>query len=205
VLRPQDDSRLRLAPLDTRKRRQERRYAQRVKRHTATLIAVMLLLAGGACGSDPADDPLDELARKYRHSLHRGEVIGQLTFPRFDQTVPLSYGLDQATIDRGPGWFPGSYLPGEGSLIYIAGHRRTHGAPFLRIGDLRPGDGVRFTTPYAVATYAVIRHELVSERKLSVLHSDGREEELRLQASTIPPGHKRLLVFARLKRIAPTR
>ena len=57
-----------------------------------------------------------------------------------------------------------------------------------------------FTTPYAVTTYSVKRHALISERRTSILTS-GNREELRLQASTIPAGHRRLIVFAGLEAV----
>jgi LPXTG-site transpeptidase (sortase) family protein len=84
--------------------------------------------------------------------------------------------------------------------MYIAGHRTTHGAPFRWTGELRAGDRVVVDVPYATATYSVTRHAFVGEKQTQILHGPARDE-LRLQASTIPPGHTRLVVFARLIRI----
>lgn len=156
-----------------------------------------LALACTACGRES----LGEVAAHYRQALRAQQVVGRLAFPRLHKTVTVRKGFDAATIDRGPAWYPGSHLPGEGRMVYVAGHRRTHGGPFREIGALHRGDTVVFTTRYAVATYAVTRHARISERQVSILRS-GPREELRLQASTIPPGHERLIVFASLARIS---
>ncbi len=46
-------------------------------------------------------------------------------------------GLDD--LAKGPGHFPESVLPGQLGNAAIAGHRTTHGAPFLRINELQLG------------------------------------------------------------------
>jgi len=161
---------------------------------SAAIVGVVVAGCGG--------QSLSDAARDYRRQLRRGATVGELAFPRLHAAVRVRNGFDQAAIDRGPGWFSGSYLPGEGRLIYVAGHRQTHGGPFRRLGELRRGDRVVFTTPYATATYVVARRERISERRRSILLG-GATEELRLQASTIPPSHDRLIVFARLGEIRP--
>jgi LPXTG-site transpeptidase (sortase) family protein len=170
-----------------------------------TRLALVAAVALPACAEAPADppppeQPLPKVVQRYVGELRHGQTIGRLTFPSFHKTVRVRAGFRQKDVDRGPSWFPGSWLPGEGGTIYIAAHRRTHGGPFREIGDLRRGDRVIFTTPYAVATYSVERHALISERRVSILTS-GNREQLRLQASTIPAGHKRLIVFAGLEEI----
>src|SRR5690348_4212206 len=110
----------------------------------ARLTGVAVLVVIGGCGGSPKEPSLAALAAKDRHELHRGDRVGTLSVPRFHATVPVSAGIDQATVNRGPGWHLGSFLPGERRLTYIAGHRRTHGAPFFWIGRLRRGDRIIF-------------------------------------------------------------
>jgi sortase A len=141
--------------------------------------------------------PFAVAAERYRDTLAPGETVGRIEFATGSSQVPVTVGLDQSIIDRGPGWYPCSGLPGEGRMIYIAGHRTTHGAPFLRVGALRPGDEIRFIVPYAVATYNVTRLAKIEETHTAILRARPRDEQLRLQTSTIPAGHTRLLVFAR--------
>jgi sortase A len=90
-------------------------------------------------------------------------------------------GTDHETLKRGPGHYEPSGLPGEGHLIYVAGHRTTYLAPFAHINDIRVGDYITFSVPYATFTYRVRRHYIVRSDQLSVLQDHGNEI-LRLQA-----------------------
>ncbi len=165
-------------------------------RQVAVSAAVALLLAG--CGTTAPS--IGEQAARYRHTLRHGQVLGHLLLPRFHFSVPVRVGFDQRMLARGPGWFPGSRLPGEGRLVYIAGHHRTHGAPFRYVAHLHRGDAVVIATPYATATYAVTRRTTVSQTDFAVLRSPAHEL-LRLQTSTVPASSRRIVVTARLAAI----
>jgi LPXTG-site transpeptidase (sortase) family protein len=140
-------------------------------------------------------------AERFREGLRQANVVGSIAFPGEVRPVSVQEGIDQASIDTGPGWYPCSGLPGEGRMVYVAGHRTTHGAPFLSLGALRTGDRVRFAVPYAIATYTVTKRTHVEEHEIGILHASRDVEQLRLQTSTIPAGHTRLIVFARLSSI----
>ena len=72
-------------------------------------------------------------------------------------------------------------MPGEGQLVYIAGHRTTFLAPFSHIERLRRGDRVKLQLPYATFVYRISGHRIVAADDLSVLRSP-RHELLALQA-----------------------
>ena len=72
-------------------------------------------------------------------------------------------------------------MPGEGQLVYVAGHRTTYSAPFSHIDRLRKGDLVTLRMPYATLVYSVTGHRIVGADELSVLKSHGHEV-LALQA-----------------------
>ncbi len=122
-------------------------------------------------------------ARPNRGSSGRGDALGHLRIPQLDVDMVLVNGTDSATLKRGPGRFAGerSYMPGEGHLVYVAGHRTTYSAPFSDIDDLDRGDRVVVEVPYATFEYRVTRHEIVRADELRVLRSRGREV-LALQA-----------------------
>jgi hypothetical protein len=82
---------------------------------------------------------------------------------------------------------PGIAPPRRGRLVYIAGHHRTHGAPFRHVADLDRGDAIEIVTPYATATYTVTGHTTVPQTDFAVLRSPAHEL-LRLQTSTVPAG-----------------
>jgi sortase A len=143
-------------------------------------------------------------ARDYRRTLHTGDPVGRLKIGRIGLNMVVVQGTDHATLKKGPGHYLGSALPGEGRLIYIAGHRTTYLAPFAYINNIRVGDFIRFELPYGVFTYRVTRHYVVSEGEVSVLRNRGREV-LRLQAChpRFFASH-RYIVDAKLVSVAPT-
>jgi LPXTG-site transpeptidase (sortase) family protein len=87
-------------------------------------------------------------------------------------------------------------MPGEGELVYIAGHRTTYGAPFAHIDRLRPGDRVRLEMPYGTFGYRVTRSVIVPADDIGRLRSQGREQ-VALQAChpRFSASH-RLIVYA---------
>jgi len=120
-------------------------------------------------------------AGAYRRSTGEGEAIARLEIPRLDLEIVVVNGTDSGTLRRGPGRHLASSMPGEGRLVYIAGHRTTFGAPFSHIDSLRRGDKIVLELPYASVEYRVSEERIVDQHELSVLRSRGREE-LALQA-----------------------
>ena len=147
---------------------------------------------------------LAELARAYRESAKPGEPIGRIAIPRLDIDLVIVNGTSIADLRRGPGRDPRAYMPGEGELVYIAGHRTTWGAPFRYIDRLQPGDRVYVEVPYGRFEYRVTGNEVVYPDQIEKLRSRGREE-LSIQASHPPySARQRLIVHARLVAVQPT-
>src|SRR5437660_9560145 len=94
-------------------------------------------------------------AARYRRDSKRGEAIGRIKVPRLGLNMIFVNGTDHDTLKKGPARDLQSYLPGEGKLIYIAGHRTTYLAPFSNIDQLRPGDLVTLELPYGVFKYRI--------------------------------------------------
>ena len=143
-------------------------------------------------------------ARDYRRSLHVGDPVGRLKIGRIGLNMIVVQGTDHETLKKGPGHYLQSGLPGEGKLIYVAGHRTTYLAPFAYINNIRVGDFIHFELPYGVFTYRVTRHYVVTDNAVAVLQNHGREI-LRLQAC-----HPRFfathryIVDAKLVAVSPT-
>lgn len=146
-----------------------------------------------------------EQARKYRLALREGDAIGRLKIPRLDLNMIIVNGTESNTLRKGPARHKRTFLPGEGKLIYIAGHRTTYSAPFSNIDDLRRGDRVSLELPYATVEYTIRGHRIVEANELSVLRSRGREE-LALQACwpRFFASH-RYIAYARPVRVIPRR
>src|ERR671938_476497 len=120
-------------------------------------------------------------ATRYRRGSKRGEAIGRIKVPRLGLNMILVNGTDHDTLEKGPGRDLRTYMPGQGQLVYIAGHRTTYLAPFSHIDSMRTGDQVTLEVPYGTFVYRVTGHRIVRSDDLSVLQSHGREQVI-LQA-----------------------
>jgi sortase A len=143
------------------------------------------------------------LARKYRLSLREGDAIGRIKIPRLDVNMIVVDGTKTGTLKKGPARHQRTYLPGEGRLVYIAGHRTTYSAPFSDIDDLRRGDRVRLELPYGTFEYRIRGHRIVEAHEVWVLRSR-RREEVALQACwpRFFASH-RYIAYARPVRVIP--
>jgi sortase A len=127
----------------------------------------------------PTPDPavaIHEAATRFRNQASEGSAIGRLRIPRLGVNMIVVNGTDSATLKKGPGRYLGTYMPGEGQLVYIAGHRTTYGAPFAKINEMRKGDRFTLEMPYATFVYQVTGHRIVDDQDLSVLESRGYEQ-----------------------------
>lgn len=137
--------------------------------------------AGTTASAADVRKTLPRSAVQWRRSSKRGDAIARLRIPRLGLTEIVVNGTDHDSLERGPGHHLSSAMPGEGELVYVAGHRTTYGAPFSRIDKLRKGDRVFVELPYGTFEYAITGHRIVAATETSVLESKGREQ-LALQA-----------------------
>jgi sortase A len=142
-------------------------------------------------------------ARLYRIQSGRGQAIGRIGVPRLQLNMILVNGTDHNSLTKGPGRDRRTYMPGEGQLVYIAGHRTTYLAPFAHIERLQSGDAVTLEVPYATFRYRVFKHRIVGAHEMSVLRSHG-VEVVELQACH-PRffATQRYIAYARLVRVEP--
>jgi sortase A len=142
-------------------------------------------------------------ARTFRRTAKTGQAIGRIVIGRIGLKMVLVNGTDEATLKKGPGRDPRSYMPGQNRLVYIAGHRTTYLAPFSHIDSIRDGDFIRLEMPYATFVYRAFMHRVVTASDMSVLRSP-MHEVLELQAC-----HPRFfathryIVYAKLMSVLP--
>jgi sortase A len=120
-------------------------------------------------------------ADAYAATLRTGDPAGRISISRIGLNMVVVQGTDESSLKKGPGHETSTGIPGQGRLIYIAGHRTTYLAPFSHIDRIRIGDRIRFTVPYGTFVYRVTRHYVVPSDDAAVLKPAGREI-LRLQA-----------------------
>jgi sortase A len=142
-------------------------------------------------------------ARRYRLHSERGQAIGRILVPRLGLNMILVNGTDHDSLTKGPGRDRRTYMPGEGQLVYIAGHRTTYLAPFAHIERLRSGDPVTLEVPYGTFRYRVFRHEIVDANDLAVLRSHGRDVVALQACHPRFFATERYIAWARLMRVEP--
>jgi sortase A len=155
------------AKLDNSLNRQIKTYRVAHRRAESTVLREQRLVAAAAAAE--------------RRRAKAGEAIGRIIVPRMGLDMVIVNGTDEESLKKGPGHYLGSALPGQGQLIYIAGHRTTYLAPFSKIDQLHKGDRVKVVMPYATFIYRVSGYRIVPANDLSVLRSYGHEV-LELQA-----------------------
>jgi sortase A len=160
----------------------------------------------------PPVEVVRRLAVLYGKRVHAGDPIGRLRIPSIgldhlvQQGVGGRAGLDpsgdHALLRNGPVHYASTPLPGAGDPFAVAGHRTTYGAPFNRLGDLRPGDAIYVDTPYARFRYAVVMTTVVLPTDTGVLNDRGYALVLTTCTPMYSASH-RMIVWAQLKRATP--
>jgi sortase A len=84
-----------------------------------------------------------------------GDVVAQIIIDSIKVDKFVVAGVGYKELEKGPGLFTGSPLPGQLGNVAISGHRTTYGAPFGRLDELVKGDRIVMKTSHATFTYLV--------------------------------------------------
>lgn len=148
---------------------------------------------------------LSLIAGRYRATAKVDSALGRITVPRLHLNMILLNGTDESSLMRGPGRDPRTYMPGQGQLVYIAGHRTTYLAPFSHIDEMRNGDLVTLSVPYGTFTYRVYTHVIVPATDLGRLKTFSKDVVVLQACHPRFFATHRYLVYGRLVHVAPTR
>ena len=138
-------------------------------------------------------------ARALRRRVENGQAIGRLEAPSIGLDVIVVEGTDAGDLRKGPGHYPLTALPGEGSTVAIAGHRTTYGAPFRNVDDLERGDRIDMKMPYGRLTYRVERTRIVDPSAVGVVRDVGHEQLVLTACHPLYSAAQRIVIFARLE------
>lgn len=142
-----------------------------------------------------------KLADVYARKISNGEGIADLEIPSVGANFVVIEGTDTADLQKGPGHYPDTGLPGQGRTIGIAGHRTTYLAPFRRIADIETRDEVRLEMPYGTFVYRVEKTEVVSPDETSVVDDVGSERLVLTACHPLYSAAERYVVTAGLESI----
>lgn len=76
-------------------------------------------------------------------------IVGTLVIPRIGLQTAVLEGTDTLILEKGPGHWEETPLPGEGGRCVISAHRTAFGSLFLRLDELEPGDAIELRMPTA--------------------------------------------------------
>lgn len=152
----------------------------------------------------PQVDPVEQaeaLAKRFEDQLQTGKAIGRIDIPAADIEYVIVEGTDPNTLEKGPGHYPETALPGQGKTIGVAGHRTTYGAPFHDIDKIVEGDEITIEMPYATFTYAVEKIDIVAPTEIGIIDDIGRERLVLTACHPLYSAAERYAVFGRLEEV----
>jgi LPXTG-site transpeptidase (sortase) family protein len=128
----------------------------------------------------------------------QGEALGRMQIPVAGVDWIIVEGVSPEDLAEGPGHMPGTALPGQPGNAVISGHRTTHGAPFLNLDLLQPGDHIAVDTLIGMHIYEVVEVRVVAPTDMWVTEQTAGAW---LTLTTCNPKYhstERLIVFAKL-------
>jgi sortase A len=143
------------------------------------------------------------LARHEAHLVPTGAALGRLTIPRIGASFTVVQGTDAASLEKGPGHYPSTALPGLGQTTAIAGHRTTYLAPFRHLDGLSPGNRIVLTMPYGRFVYSVQFTRIVSPTAWWITRNVGYDRLVLSACNPLFSAAQRIVVFARLTQTVP--
>lgn len=144
------------------------------------------------------------LARREEHQLRTGDAAGRLEIPKIGASYLFVQGTDEASLEKGPGHYPSTALPGLDETVAIAGHRTTYLAPFRHLDALRPGDQITVQMPYGRFDYRVQYRRIVTPSSWWITRDVGYERLVLSACNPLYSAAQRIVVFARLREITPS-
>ncbi len=143
------------------------------------------------------------LARREERQVPIGDAMGRIVMSKIGASFDIVQGTDAASLEKGPGHYAETSLPGLGQTVAIAGHRTTYLAPFRHIDALKPGDQIDVKMPYANFTYTVQYHKIVLPTALWVIKNVGYDRLVLSACNPLYSAAQRIIVFAKMTRFQP--
>jgi sortase A len=144
------------------------------------------------------------LAREERLTVPNGAAVGRLVIGKLGATYDIVQGTTTGDLERGPGHYASTALPGEGETVAIAGHRTTYLAPFRNLGELQRGNRIVLQMPYGRFTYVVQSQRVVAPSSWWITRNVGYDRLVLSACNPLYSARQRIAVFARLVRMQPS-
>ncbi len=139
-----------------------------------------------------------KLADAFEDELETEKGIGRIRIPRINLNAVVVQGTDSAALQKGPGHYPNTGIPGQGTTIGVAGHRTTYLAPLRHIDEVEGGDELIVEMPYGTFTYAVEKHRIVEPTDVEIVRDVGRERIVLTACHPLYSAAQRYALFGRV-------
>lgn len=131
--------------------------------------------------------------------------IALMDIPKINLDIMVVEGVTTRDLQKGPGHYPGTPLPGQPGNVVISGHRTTYLHPFRNVDQLVAGDPIYLTTLTGTRyTYLVRNEKTVLPTDIGVI---ANTPDNRLTLTTCTPPYSashRLIVIAMLQPVTAT-
>jgi sortase A len=154
-----------------------------------------------------------EAAPEVHTAVHLGSGIALIRIPRLGKSYHyvVVEGVDTLDLEKGPGHYPGTAMPGQVGNFVVSGHRTTYLAPFNGLDRLRRGDEIIVDTEADEYIYRVTGHDIVLPTNVSVIdpvpsRPKARPTQALITLTTCNPKYsaaQRLIVFGTLQKALP--
>jgi sortase A len=141
------------------------------------------------------------LARRELRQLAPGDAVGRIDIPVIGASYTVVQGTDELSLEKGPGHYTGTALPGLGQTVAIAGHRTTYLAPFRHLDAVHRGDRIVLTMPYGRFTYKVQFERIVLPTALWITRNVGYDRLVLSACNPLYSAAQRIIAFARLQSV----
>jgi len=128
-------------------------------------------------GEDPTVGTVPTRPGEKVRSIPLGDGFALIYIPDFgtDYVFTVVEGTDLEELDKGPGHYVDTPLPGAVGNVAIAGHRVGKGSPFLNLDKLKAGSAIVIRTRAYWYTYRVVGDPGGNADAVSALGFPGRE------------------------------
>lgn len=107
----------------------------------------------------------------YDRPTTKGAPVARLIIPKIGLDEIVLEGVDDDTMNGGPGHFPGSPLPGEVGNAIVSAHRDRH---FRKLGELAIGDTIRTEVGSTTSVWVVASRRVIDKNAPALFTSTDR-------------------------------
>jgi len=125
--------------------------------------------------------------------------LGTIEIAKINVTKGMFEGVTLTTLNRGPGHWPGTAMPGQAGNVVVGGHRTSHDKPFRYIDKLDPGDEVIFNTDDGRFVYRVTSSEVVTPDAVWIINQTAEPTATLFACTPVGSTSHRLVVHLALE------